>query len=174
MELKKLDFKLLSELMKNSKISDRELSKKLGVSQATVSRRRAKLEKNRIIKEYTFIPDFPKLGYDIMAITLLKYETGIEQAKVAEARKKGKEIVKESPFEMIVAERGIGIDYDGVTISFHRNYGDFVKFRDWVKQSIPTRAIKLDSFLVNLKDEVHFRPLTFSTLAKHLLKSGAE
>jgi DNA-binding Lrp family transcriptional regulator len=174
MELKQLDFQILSELMKNAKMSDRELSRKLGFSQATVSRRRAKLERNRIIKEYTFLPDFPKLGYHIMAITLLKYETNIDRAQVLEARKNAKEIVKASPFEMIMAERGIGMDYDGVTISFHKDYAAFVAFREWVKESLPTRHEKLNSFLVNLDDHVHFKPLTFSTLAKHLLKLSAE
>ncbi len=174
MELKQLDLQILSELMKNAKASDRELSKKLDFSQATVSRRRAKLERHRIIKEYTLLPDFPKLGYHIMAITLLKYETNVSRAQVLEARKNAQEIVKASPFEMIMAERGIGMDYDGVTISFHKDYAAFVAFREWVKASLPTRHEKLDSFLVNLDDPVHFKPLTFSTLAKHLLKLNAE
>ena len=64
--------KLLAELMKNSKTSDRELATKLGVSQPTVSRIRAKLEREGYIKEYTLVPDFHKLGFEIMAVTLVK------------------------------------------------------------------------------------------------------
>jgi len=169
MKLKGLDFKILSELMKNSKLSDRQLAKKLGVSQPTVTRRRATLEKERIIREYTFIPEFPELGYHIMAITLLKYGTGIDRERVLEAREKGKEITKESPFEMVMAERGMGIDYDGVTISFHKDYRTFVRFKNWMRQSLPVEPKKMDSFLISLDDEIHYRPLTFSTLAKHLL-----
>ena len=44
-ELKPIDYKLLFELMKNSHRSDRQLAKALGVSQPTVTRRRAMLEK---------------------------------------------------------------------------------------------------------------------------------
>jgi DNA-binding Lrp family transcriptional regulator len=46
--LKDVDLKILSELMKNSKASDRQLAKKIGVSQPTVTRRRARLERELI------------------------------------------------------------------------------------------------------------------------------
>lgn len=174
MSRKSIDLKILSELMKDAKISDRMLAKKIGVSQPTVTRRRARLERERVIKEYTFIPDFPKLGYRIMAITLFKYGTDVDLEKMREARERGKQAAKEGPLEMVMAERGIGADYDGVTISFHQTYGDFTKFRERAKQMLPTKAYKIDSFLVNLDDDIHYRPLTFSTLADHLLKPTAE
>jgi DNA-binding Lrp family transcriptional regulator len=174
MKIKNLDVKILSELMKNSKISDRALAKKLGVSQPTVTRRRARLETTGIIKEYTFVPDFPKLGYHIMSITLFKYNTNVDLEKMDEARESAMREMKKIPPEMVIAERGIGMDYDGVAISFHRSYGEFAEFRDRIRQVLPVEAYKVDSFLVNLDDGVHYRPLTFSTLAHHLLKPTAE
>ena len=171
MKLRTLDYKILSELMKNSKTSDRQLAKRLGVSQPTVTRRRARLEKEGIIKEYTFIPDFTKLDYHIMAITLFRYPKGVEKGKVQKARKAATEIVEESPTEMIMAERGLGLGYDGITISFHKDYGSFIKYRNWTRQMHPVEISDVESFLVNLDDEIHYRPLTLSTLAKHLLKS---
>ena len=65
------DRKILQELMKNSKISDRQLGKKLGISQATVTRRRRMLERE-VIENYTFIPNWSKFGYEIFAISLIK------------------------------------------------------------------------------------------------------
>ena len=44
--MKDVELKLISELMKNSRRSDRELAKTIGVSQPTVSRLIRKLEKN--------------------------------------------------------------------------------------------------------------------------------
>lgn len=170
MKLGNLDYEILSELMKNSKTSDRELARRLGVSQPTITRRRARLEKEGIIKEYTFIPDFTKLGYHIMALTLFKYPEGVDKEKILKARKSAMEIVKESPYEMIMAERGLGLGYDGITISLHKDYGTFVNYRNWTRQIHPVIASDVESFLVNLDDEVRYRPLTFSTLAKHLLK----
>ena len=44
-KMKTIDYKLLYELMKNSRRSDRELAKILRISQPTVSRRRIIIEK---------------------------------------------------------------------------------------------------------------------------------
>jgi DNA-binding Lrp family transcriptional regulator len=65
--MKKIEWMLLSELMKNSKQSDRELAKKIGASQPTVTRTRTRLEKEGYIKEYTIIPDFSKFGFELMS-----------------------------------------------------------------------------------------------------------
>ena len=54
--LKELERKLLSELIKNSHRSDRELAKAIGSSQPTTTRLRNKLEKEGYIREYTIIP----------------------------------------------------------------------------------------------------------------------
>jgi DNA-binding Lrp family transcriptional regulator len=72
--MKEVERKLISELMKNSRRSDRQLARAVGVSQPTVSRLIKKLEKQGYIREYTMIPDFAKLGYELMAITLAKMD----------------------------------------------------------------------------------------------------
>ena len=73
MNLKPIDFKILSELVKNSKISDRKLSKVLDVSQPTVTRRRARLEKLGLL-DYTAFLNFPKLGFKILAFTFSRWK----------------------------------------------------------------------------------------------------
>ncbi len=65
-KIKEVDFKILAGLMKNSKVSDRKLADSIGVSQPTISRRRAFLEE-KLSLDYTAIPDFSKLGIEIMA-----------------------------------------------------------------------------------------------------------
>jgi len=67
--VKDVELKLIYELIKNSRRSDRELAKAIGTSQPTVSRMIKKLKKEGAIREYTMIPDFSKLGYKIMALT---------------------------------------------------------------------------------------------------------
>mgnify|MGYP006271117405 CR=1 FL=1 len=49
--LKDVELRIVAELMKNSRRSDRELAKVVGVSQPTVTRTRSRLEKEGIIKE---------------------------------------------------------------------------------------------------------------------------
>ena len=53
--------------MKNSHQSDRAVANRLNVSQPTITRARVELEKE-YVKEYTLIPDFPKIGYEIMVM----------------------------------------------------------------------------------------------------------
>src|SRR5271169_499223 len=83
-ELKPIDYKILFELMKDSHRSDRQLAKSLGVSQPTVTRRRAMLEEN-FIEGYTVIPKFGQIGFEMAALTFLKsklkYKTGAEQTE---------------------------------------------------------------------------------------------
>ena len=79
--MKEIELKLLSELMKNSRRSDRDLAKAIGVSQPTVTRIRSRLEKEGYIKEYTMIPDFSRLGYEILALTLIKLRKRLVQKK---------------------------------------------------------------------------------------------
>ena len=68
---KELPQKLLRELLKNSKRSDRDLAKILKVSQPTITRTRHKLEKSGMIQDYTIIPDFEKMGFEILVVTLI-------------------------------------------------------------------------------------------------------
>ena len=72
--MKELERRLIAELIRNSRRSDRELAKAVGCSQPTVSRMIKRLEKEGYIKEYTMIPDFHRLGYEIMALTFIQNE----------------------------------------------------------------------------------------------------
>ncbi|MBU1854910.1 MAG: Lrp/AsnC family transcriptional regulator [Nanoarchaeota archaeon] len=57
---------LLRELTLNSKQSDRVISKKLKITQPTVSRLRKKLENDGLIEKYTLIPNLEKLGIEFV------------------------------------------------------------------------------------------------------------
>jgi len=71
--LKPIDRRILSELMKNAKISDRELAKKLGYSQPAISRRRTRLERDRLLA-YSAVPNFEEFGYDMLAFTFVHFD----------------------------------------------------------------------------------------------------
>jgi DNA-binding Lrp family transcriptional regulator len=66
-ELKDRELAIVSELMRDSRRSDRQLAKAIGVSQPTVSRLIQKLKNEGAIKECTMIPDFRRLGYSLCA-----------------------------------------------------------------------------------------------------------
>jgi DNA-binding Lrp family transcriptional regulator len=52
------------------------------VSQPTVSRMLARLEKKGVIREYTVMPDFQKLGYSVVAIMFGRLGT-VSRARIA-------------------------------------------------------------------------------------------
>jgi DNA-binding Lrp family transcriptional regulator len=154
--------------MKNSRRSDRDLAKAIGASQPTVTRLRNKLEKEGYIKEYTMIPDFRKLGYEIMAITFA-LSRSLNKEEAEKVRKLLVDSVKSKQFEFIMLERGRGLGFDGVIISLHEGYSSYLNVLKWLEQFDFLDLTKIDSFLINLDDKVRYRPLTFSTLATHLL-----
>jgi DNA-binding Lrp family transcriptional regulator len=165
--MRNIEWKVLSQLMKNARISDRELAKKIGSSQPTVTRTRRKLEKQGYIREYAMIPDFPKIGYKILALTFALSQA-LNKEEAERARKLLAESVKNRQFEFIMLERGLGLGFDAVIISLHKDYSSYVDVLKWLRGFDFVDVTKIDSFLVDLADEVHYRPLTFSTLAEHL------
>jgi len=166
--LKDLHLKILSELMKNSHESDRDIAKKFGISQPTVSRVRNQLLKEGYIKEYTVMPDFNKLGYSIMAFTFPKLKT-LSKEQREEARKISLEDMKKAPSEIILFERGIGTDFDGVIISLHKDYTSYARLLRRTKDYPFIESCK--NLLIDLNDKIHFRSLTLSTFADHLLET---
>lgn len=68
MKLDKIDLSILKELQKNSKITNIELSKKIGLSAAPTLGRVQKLEKNGLIKSYHAKINAAKLGLGLTAL----------------------------------------------------------------------------------------------------------
>ena len=167
--LREIDWKVLSELMKNAKLSDRELAKKIGSSQPTVTRTRRKLEKEGYIREYTLIPNFHRLGYEILAVTFFKYKKRFDAKKTRRAKEILSKSFEKGPFEIIMAERGMGCGYNAIMISVHEDYKSFIDLTNWAHQFYDLELGEMDSFLIDLADEVRYRPLTLSSLATHLL-----
>jgi DNA-binding Lrp family transcriptional regulator len=164
-ELKSLDYKLLYELMKNSRRSDRELARVLKISQPTVSRRRTELEKN-LIDGYTAIPKWKMLGYEILAITLIKIPQAIAaKEKYNAVRKRGLEWLMSQPnVVMAGACRGMGVD--SFMMSFHKSYSDYDNFMRKYRLELGDFMEDAQSVLVNLFGEDLLKPLNLRYLAE--------
>jgi len=169
--MKETEFKVFCELMKDSKRSDRELAKRVGVSQPTVTRARRKLEEEGYIREYTLVPDFQKLGFELMAVSLLRYKEGITQKEMKRVNEAARKHEIEHPAAFLMAATGRGLGFERIFITFHENYSSFVEMTQTVR-GLPFRAVAdVDSFIVPLS-ESHYRPFTFSEIAKYLLMQG--
>jgi DNA-binding Lrp family transcriptional regulator len=150
--------RLLFELIKNSKRSDRDLAKILDISQPTVTRLRKVLEKEAI-EQYTVIPNLSYLGFDIIALTLFR-----SKELVHPLIENGKKWAKQQP-NVVYVSTGQGIDSDGLVVSVHKNYADFVKYyqlfrRDWGKY---LEDFKI--FLISVKGSIIMKPFSFNYLA---------
>jgi len=119
--MKKTMMKLLFELLKDSKRSDREIAKTLGVSQPTITRMRNRLVEEGMIREFTIIPDFVKMGYEILAIDCFK-----SKMKEGLTEKAEKETMARP--NILFAARAQGIGKNAVVISMHKSYTDYSDF----------------------------------------------
>jgi DNA-binding Lrp family transcriptional regulator len=172
--LKDIELCLIAELMKNSRRSERDLAKVIGVSQPTITRTRARLEKEGYIKEYTIIPNFKKLGFQMMSFTLTKLKKQIPEGAIEKTREQVRETLKKNPLAEILGMSGMGLGADRVTVHFHENYSAYAEFMDFIKSNPLVDVRESNSFIVDLEDESHFRTLTFSELANYILKMKRE
>jgi len=159
--------KLLFELIKNSKRSDRDLAKILSISQPTVTRLRKVLEREAI-KQYTVIPNLSYFGFDIVAFIFSR-----TKELVHPLWDKGKEWAKEQP-NIVFVSTGQGMEADALLISVHKDYADFVKFyhifrRDWGKYLDDFKV-----FLISLSGSVIMKPFTFNYLIDAYQKGTGE
>ncbi|MCW4053231.1 MAG: Lrp/AsnC family transcriptional regulator [Candidatus Bathyarchaeota archaeon] len=164
-ELKDIDYKILFELMKNSKTSDRSLAKKIGVSQPTITRRRARLEKE-VIADYTTIPRWEKLGYQILAFTFVKIKMAIgTKTQYDRIRARAMKWLKEKPnVIMSGACRGIGVD--SFMISLHKTYADYDDFLRRHRLEIGDLVEEVKPVIVNIAGKEVLRSLSLKYLAE--------
>jgi len=160
--LKDVELRLILELIKDSRRSDRELAKAIGVSQPTVSRVRLRLEREGMI-EYSASPNLAKLGFEILAVVLgrrnyqKRQEINIQKAK---------NYARDHP-NILFGAPGNGLGYDRISVSVHRNFSDYSRFMQEL-QTEWTGIMDVDSFLINLKGDDVVQPMSFKQLAEWL------
>lgn len=162
--MKEFEKKLLAELLKNCKRSDRELARALGSSQPTITRTRQRLERKGLIRSFTIVPDWTKLGFEIMAFTFTKMRPEILSEELVS---KVKSYAAKFP-NAIFATSGEGMGFTGVIISFHKDYRDYSRklslFRmDWGKYMEDIKSF------VTVPGEGEIKELSFASIAQTLL-----
>jgi DNA-binding Lrp family transcriptional regulator len=157
--------KLLFELVKNSKRSDRELSKILGVSQPTVTRARTRLEKEKFIRQYTAFPDFAKIGFELVAYNFATMKPP-QSSDLEKMQKMRSEWAKDNP-NVIFEAGGEGLGANNLMISIHRNYTDFASFIAKYRTDWANYLQDLKSFIVSVPNKsLIVKDLSFNDLGK--------
>lgn len=164
-KLKQADYKLLGEMLKNSHRSDRDLAKTLGLSQPTVTRKRANIEKN-FIDGYTVIPRWEKIGFEIVAFTFVKHNIKYAKPDVREENfMKVKEWMKKQP-NVVMAIEGQGMGWDGIFVSFHKNYSDFTEFIKKHNSEFSGLVIDCQSFISSINPTAIRKPFHLKYLSE--------
>lgn len=163
--MKPEDYRLVYELMRNSRTSDRKLAKILDVSQPTITRKRASLEKE-LLDGYTVVPKWEKLGYEIFAITLFKIKSVIaSKEKYPAVRKRGMEWLMSQP-NVIMAGACRGMGMDSFNLSFHKSYPDYDEWFRKLRLELGDLLDDVQSVLINLRGTEVLKPLHLKYLAE--------
>jgi DNA-binding Lrp family transcriptional regulator len=103
----KVDKQIISELIENPKLSAKTLGKKLNLHPNTLLQRIKRLENKGVIRGYTTIVDYTKLGYEMQAIVFIKtiMEDGWEE-----------EIKPISDFPEVSSFMFLSLDHDAAII----------------------------------------------------------
>ncbi len=94
LNLDKLDFQIIQEMMNNAEISYADLGKKLFVSGGTIHVRIKKLEELKVVKGRKLAIDLKALGYDVIAFIGVYLEKSSLYDAVAKELKKIPQIVR--------------------------------------------------------------------------------
>ncbi|MEM1512382.1 MAG: Lrp/AsnC family transcriptional regulator [Candidatus Jordarchaeales archaeon] len=159
--------RLLFELIRCSRRSDKELSKVIGCTRATVYRRRKELEKEGLIREYTVIPDLAKMGYEICAFIFLSWREHPNEDELAI----GREWLASVP-NILFCSAGEGLATN-IVVSLHKNFADFSSFIDFLRRSSQPKLDNLQFFIVPLtRTDSIYKNFSFRTLTHE--KSGTQ
>ena len=94
LNLDKLDFQIIQEMMEDAEISYADLGKKLFVSGGTIHVRIKKLEELKVVKGKRLSVDLKSLGYDVIAFIGVYLEKSSMYDTVAKELKKIPQIVR--------------------------------------------------------------------------------
>ena len=101
------------------------------------------------IRSYTVVPEFDKIGYEILAITFAEVKTSDRQ-KTQDQLEFAAKWVKERPNILFVSD-GEGLGKDVVTISVHKDYSKYADFMRDFTVSFSNYLTELQSFTVSLE-----------------------
>jgi DNA-binding Lrp family transcriptional regulator len=137
---------VLAELVKNCRTSDQEIARKLKTSRPSILKIRKRLEKKEIIKGYTSILDFEKIGLNIQAVILYRWK---DYSKSEELESTMNFIKSLSEVILFVKGEGLGSKTD-LIISVHEDLKDYEKFIRKLKYQWKDNVENVDVFLSSI------------------------
>ena len=160
-----VELKVFCELLRDSKQSDRELARVLGVSQPTVTRLRHKLVREGWVRQFTVVPGFLKLGFRILVFSFFR-------SRLSKGSVDGDASALLSKPEVVFAAECNGMGMDSVVVSLHGSYSDYVDFVRKLQLEGGADVKMADSVIIGLEGSV-LRHFTLGELAGTLQEKEA-
>jgi DNA-binding Lrp family transcriptional regulator len=164
--LKNVQKRVLFEMLSNSRRSDRELAKALKISQPTVTRVRRWLETNGFILQYTLIPDFAKIGFELVVFTFFKVLVDVPGEGRDHIMQNVMNSLANTPNGIAVLH-GEGMGCDGVLVSYHENFSDFATFIRELKMNNGSIGV-VGSFIAAPEGQEGLTATTFKHLKEYM------
>ena len=142
MDLDKTSKEILNILLDNSRLSYRQIAKKIKVSVATVMNRIKNMESNGVIEKYSAQLNYEKLGYDVQVII----EIRVSKGKLFQVEKK----LANNP--NVFAVYDVTGDFDGVIIAKFRNRRKMDNFLKLIQTYEFIERTKTKLILNNMKE----------------------
>jgi DNA-binding Lrp family transcriptional regulator len=146
--LDELDRRIMAEYLDDARLSCREVARRIGTSTATVLSRLRRLEKDGIIKGYTVVLDYEKVGYTVTALT----EVVVSGGRLIEMEK---EIARMSN---TIAVYDVTGETDAVLVSKFRNMDELNAF---IKRLLALPYVERTNThiaLTSVKEDFRLRP----------------
>jgi DNA-binding Lrp family transcriptional regulator len=168
LKLHEIDLRIISELTKNAKTSDRTLARTLGVSQPTITRRRARLEREGFLS-YKTVPNFWKLGAEIVAFTLIVFKRLVHEHdhEKEDCDHRLMTFLSKQP-NIVFASSGQGLGMTRIIASVHKDYSDYVKFISLINEQWGTCLERDSSFIVSLNSDQIQKQFSFEHVIDYL------
>ncbi len=99
-----------------------------------------------MIQDYTIIPDFRKMGFEILAINFVRIRPRILSPETDENARKYTEKFPNTVF----ASSGEGMGMTGVSISFYKNYTEYHKRINQLRTEWKDLIEDVQSFIVSI------------------------
>jgi hypothetical protein len=162
-KLSKNEKKFLIIILEKGNIPDIEISKKTGLSKATCSRIRKKLEKTWIM-EYIPIIDLDKAGVEVFLVAMFKWLSFDKE----ELTKKTFSDLEKDPHIIFLAN-GEGSKTSTVMFLGFRNFNEYSQYFKNFRKKYDKHISNLDTLMLPSKDVIKN---DFTEIIKYVIKGG--
>lgn len=155
---------VLIEIIKNCKISDQEIARKLKTSRPTIVKIRKRLEEKEFLKGYTSIINFKKLGLSIHTVILYRWR---DYSKTEELKHVINFIKSQPEVLLFVKGEGVGSKTD-LIICVHKDLIEYETFIRRLKYEWKDNVEEVEVFLSSI--EGMFKSYDLSSVALNSLQ----